>query len=160
LPIHLDTDTYTLGGIVARLAEWKNQHGIKLGIVDHLGLIEGGDSKSRNDWLGQVSRRLKKAAKQLNMPILAISQLNRQVEQTKRRPVLADLRDSGNIEQDADACIFLHVEANTEDGANGSPIEIGLLKNRMGRKGWLSERFAFDGRSQQLREVRYTPPNK
>lgn len=153
LPIWMDTETSTLGGIVARLSEWRRQHGIGLGIVDHIGLIEGGDSATRNDWLGKVSRTLKLTAKRLNMPILAVSQLNRNVERDKRRPVLADLRDSGNVEQDADICIFLHAEGDPAETANGIPIEIGLLKNRIGRRGWLSERFTFNGKTQTFREV-------
>jgi replicative DNA helicase len=153
LPIHLDTDTTSLGGIQARLSEWKRQHDISLGIVDHIGLVEGGDNKSRNDWLGTVSRTLKVTAKRLNIPILAVSQLNRTVEKEKRRPVLSDLRDSGNVEQDCDIALFLHVEPDAVPGVNGTPMEIGLLKNRMGRRGWINERFAFDGRTQTIREV-------
>ncbi len=153
MPIHIDTDTYSLGSIVARLTEWKHQHGIALGIVDHIGLIEGGDSKTRNDWLGTVSRTLKITAKRLDMPIIGVSQLNRSVEREKRKPVLADLRDSGNVEQDADICIFLHVEGDPPRQPSGIPMEIGLLKNRMGRRGWLQEKFVFDGRTQRIREL-------
>lgn len=152
LPIYLDTDTYSLGGIVSRLSEWKRKHGIALGVVDHIGLIEGDGKKSRNDWLGTVSRTLKVTAKRLDIPILAVSQLNRSVEKEKRWPVLADLRDSGSVEQDADACIFLHVEGDAQLTPKGLPIEIGLLKNRMGRRDWLPEQFVFDGRTQRINE--------
>lgn len=153
LPIQIDTDTTSLGGIVARLSEWRRKHGIELGIVDHIGLVEGGDNSTRNDWMGKVSRTLKLTAKRLGIPILAVSQLSRGVERDKRRPVLSDLRDSGNIEQDADVCMFIHVEGDAVPSANKLPLEIGLLKNRIGRRGWLSERFAFDGRTQTIREI-------
>ncbi|RLJ18903.1 replicative DNA helicase [bacterium endosymbiont of Escarpia laminata] len=153
LPIYIDTDTTTLGGITARMAEWKRQHGIALCIVDHIGLVEGGDDKTRNDWLGKISRSLKLTAKRLDLPILAVSQLNRSVERDKRRPVLADLRDSGNIEQDADVCAFLHVDGNAVETTYGLPMEIGLLKNRTGQRGWLPEEFTFDGRTQTFLEI-------
>jgi len=155
LPIHMDTDTYTLSGIVARLTEWKRKYDIQLGIIDHIGLIHNNTKQNRNDWVGEVSRTLKVTAKRLQIPILALSQLNRNVEQNQRRPRLSDLRDSGNIEQDADVCIFLHTENN-----NAHPVilEIGLLKNRTGIGGvWLSERFEFDGKTQRITQVNLSP---
>lgn len=154
LAIHLDTETASLSGITARLAEWRATNGIDLAIVDHIGLIEGGDEKTRNDWMGQVSRTLKLTAKRLALPVLAVSQLNRSVERDKRRPILADLRDSGNIEQDADIAVFLHVDGEENvPGGNGITMQIGLLKNRTGRRGWLPEKFLFEGKTQTIHEV-------
>lgn len=152
LPILIDTETSTLGAITGRLGEWKRQHAIDLAIVDHIGLIEGGDTSTRNDHLGKISRTLKLTAKRLGIPILAVSQLNRHVEREKRIPVLADLRDSGNIEQDVDCAIFLHNDPKEPATRYGLPMQIGLLKNRTGRRGWLQERFAFDGATQTFRE--------
>ena len=80
------------------------------------------------------------------MPVVALSQMNRGSEKDSRRPQLSDLRDSGNIEQDADAAIFLN---KTKDDR----IEIGVLKNRMGEIGWRPERFEFDGAVQTFREI-------
>lgn len=153
LPIQIDTDTYNLGGIEARISEWRSKHGIKLAIVDHIGLIDGGEGSTRNDHLGKITRRLKITAKRLGIPILAVSQLSRNVERDKRRPVLADLRDSGSIEQDADVCMFLHIDPNENRTGSGERLEIGLLKNRIGVTGWLPERFTFDGRTQRIREI-------
>jgi len=147
LPIWIDADSYNLSAITARIAEWKRKHNIGLAVVDHIGLVEVDGQHSANDRLGAVSRALKKLAKQLQIPVIAVSQLNRNVEKEKRWPTLADLRDSGSIEQDADIAIFLHADAETE-GDRLIPMHIGLLKNRVGRKGWLRERFVFNGPTQ------------
>jgi len=153
LPIWTDTSTYSLDGIVARLTEWRRKHEIHLAVVDHIGLIESEGYGNRNDQLGNISRRLKKLAKQLDIPILAVSQLNRSVEKEGRRPRLSDLRDSGNIEQDVDVGLFLHTEADT-DASEAVTVEIGLLKNRDGRKGWITTpTFQFHGPTQTFREI-------
>ncbi len=150
-PLWIDADTFGLGGVIARITEWKRKHDIKLAVVDHIGLIEVDGATSANDRLGKISRALKKLAKRLNIPVIAVSQLNRSVEKEKRWPTLADLRDSGSIEQDADICMFLHADAQVETETN-IPMHIGLLKNRVGRKGWLRERFIFNGRTQTFFE--------
>lgn len=149
LPIHLDTDTLTLPGIISRVTEWRRVHKIAFAVVDHIGLIEGapGAFNTRTEQLGQISRSLKNLAKRLGVPIIAVSQLNRSVEKERRRPVLADLRDSGNLEQDADIVLMLH---NSDDGPD---IELGLLKNRAGAKGWLPGAVRFDGRTQRFTVV-------
>ncbi len=155
-PLHTDCDTYHLAGIIARAAEWKRAHGIELLVVDHIGLVEVPGTQSANERLSAVSRELKKLAKRLDLAVLAVSQLNRNVEREKRRPMLADLRDSGSIEQDADVCIFLHVDAD-QDPQPVKPIDIGLLKHRYGQKGWLiragESLFEFNGPLQQIREI-------
>lgn len=148
LPLYVDDDTYSLDGVCSRITRWRNEGKIDLAIVDHIGLVEySSEIKSRNDGLGVVSRRLKKLTKQLDMPIIALSQLNRAGESTGRRPQLSDLRDSGNIEQDADAAVFLN---KTKD----SNIEIGVLKNRMGATGWSESLFSFDGAHQTFEPMR------
>jgi replicative DNA helicase len=118
--------------------------------VDHIGLVEA-EGGTANERLGLVSRSLKKLAKRLEIPIIACSQLNRRSAVENRKPQLADLRDSGNIEQDADVAIFLHSDDESENGP--TRIEIGVLKSRYGRKGWLPQRFEFDGRTQRFCEV-------
>ena len=75
--IWVDDSTYGLNQIVSRITEWRRKHDIDYAIVDHIGLIEGNNGHTRNDWLGDVSRTLKKTAKRLEMPIIALSQLNR-----------------------------------------------------------------------------------
>ena len=151
LPLHVDTDTYSLGGICAQISEYRRLHGIRWAAVDHIGLVETERFHSRNEQIGGITRSLKKLAKRLQIPIIALSQLSRGVEKDRRRPTLADLRDSGNIEQDADACLFLHSEA--EDNQPVIGIQLGLLKNRGGRKGWIERGVRFNGATQTFHEI-------
>lgn len=148
--IWTDVDTYTLSGVIARAHEWKHNHDIDLFVVDHIGLIEH-DSNSLYERIGEITRTLKKLAKKLDIPVLALCQLNRGVEKEKRRPRLSDLRDSGNIEQDCDVALFLH--SDDEQPGESSRIEIGALKTRYGKKGWLSETIEFDGKTQRFNET-------
>ncbi|WP_313592268.1 replicative DNA helicase, partial [Leuconostoc lactis] len=86
-----------------------NPHPIGMVIIDYLGLIESNNTESRQQAVSEVSRAIKKLAKELHTPILALAQLSRGVEQrTDKRPVLSDLRESGSIEQDADIVAFLY----------------------------------------------------
>lgn len=150
--LHIDDDTYSLGGVVSRITQWRRTEGIDFAVVDHIGLVEDDDRLSRVDLLGRISRALKKLAKRLDMPIVAVSQLNRAVEREKRLPQLADLRDSGNVEQDADICLFLHCDEADEERPE-KRIQVGLLKNRGGVRGWLPQDFTFIGSTQQFREM-------
>jgi len=146
--IWVDDSTYTLGGIVSRAHEWKHKHGIDLLVVDHIGLVEV-DMDTANARLGKVTRALKKLSKRLDISVLALCQLNRSAEKENRRPRLSDLRDSGNIEQDCDVAIFLHSD---DDSEGAIQMEIGTLKTRYGKKGWLPQVFHFDGRTQRFTE--------
>lgn len=150
-PLWVDDSTYSLSGIVARAHEWKHKHNISLLVVDHIGLVEL-DANSPNERLGEVTRTLKKLAKRLDIPVLAVCQLNRNVERERRRPKLSDLRDSGNIEQDCDVALFLHAEDVDDEDEGHVEVEIGALKTRYGKRGWLPQRFQFDGRTQRFKE--------
>lgn len=147
-PVLFDFEVTDLHGIISRIVEWRRTHRIEYAIVDHVGLIEADGFTTRNEQLGYISRSLKRLAKRLDMPIIAVSQLNRDVEKGKREPILSDLRDSGSLEQDADVVLMLHSEVN-----DGSELKIGLLKNRAGVKGWLPQRFMFQGQTQRFREL-------
>ena len=121
-------------------------------VIDYLQLMQPGPmtaNKSTNDQVSEISRGLKILAKEMNMPVLALSQLSRAIEQRgkDKRPMLSDLRDSGSIEQDADIVLFLYRAAyyNAQNGeenqANENEAECIVAKNRHGetsvvRLGW------------------------
>ena len=107
-----DTAGINMSAMRTRARRLKRQHGLGLIIVDYLQLIEG-FTRSRNDGrvqeVSEITRGLKILAKELNVPVLALSQLSRQVEnRDDKRPQLADLRESGSIEQDADVVVFIY----------------------------------------------------
>ncbi len=114
-PIFIDdTPALTVSALRTRARRLKRQHGLDLIVVDYLQLISSGPS-SRNDGrvqeVAEITRGLKTLAKELNVPVLALSQLSRAVEQRdNKRPQLADLRESGAIEQDADVVMFIFRE--------------------------------------------------
>ena len=115
LPLYIDdTGGLTIAQLAARARRLKRQHGLGLLVVDYLQLLTGSSSK-RNDGrvqeITEISMGLKALAKELNVPVMALSQLSRQVEQRDdKRPQLADLRESGSIEQDADVVMFVYRE--------------------------------------------------
>ena len=130
-----------------RLAKEKGNLGLI--VIDYLQLIEGPRSESRQQEVSAISRQLKKLAKELHVPVIALSQLSRSVEQRQdKRPVLSDIRESGSIEQDADIVSFLYRDDyyrdEPEDGENGSSdaevapeddngeVEVIIEKNRSG----------------------------
>jgi replicative DNA helicase len=113
LPLYIDdTGGLSISQLAARARRLKRQHGLGLVVIDYLQLLTGSGTK-RNDGrvqeVTEISMGLKALAKELNVPILALSQLSRQVEQREdKRPQLADLRESGSIEQDADVVMFVY----------------------------------------------------
>ena len=114
----------------------KQVPGLKALVLDYLQLCAGsaGKDANRNTEIEQISRGLKALAKELGIAVIALSQLNRQVElRTNKRPVLADLRDSGSIEQDADAVALMWPARELGQGARLIGLE--LAKNRQGRQG-------------------------
>ena len=105
-----------------RLAKEKGNLGLV--VIDYLQLIEGSNKESRQQEVSEISRQLKKLAKELSVPILALSQLSRGVEQRQdKRPVLSDIRESGSIEQDADIVAFLYRDDYYERGESKSEDE-------------------------------------
>jgi replicative DNA helicase len=114
LPLYIDdTPGLTIAALRTRARRLKRQRGIGLIIVDYLQLLQGtgrsGGDQNRVQEISEISRGLKTLAKELNVPVLALSQLSRAVEQREdKRPQLSDLRESGSIEQDADIVLFIY----------------------------------------------------
>ena len=114
IPFYIDpTGGISIAQLTARARRLKRQRGLDLLVVDYLQLLSGSKSKSDNrvQELTEITTGMKALAKELNVPILALSQLSRQVEQREdKRPQLSDLRESGSIEQDADVVLFVYRE--------------------------------------------------
>ncbi len=139
-----------------RLAKEKGNLGLI--VIDYLQLIEGPRSESRQQEVSAISRQLKKLAKELHVPVIALSQLSRSVEQRQdKRPVLSDIRESGSIEQDADIVSFLYRDDyyrdEDEDGddsengevgaeADNGEVEVIIEKNRSGSRGTVKLMFS------------------
>lgn len=116
----------------------KNEHGLGLIVVDYLQLMVPTQTKNDNvvQQVTEISRSLKNLARELDVPVLALSQLSRAVEQRGGRPRLSDLRDSGSIEQDADVVMFIHREDKYKDESEKTNIaEILIEKHRNGETG-------------------------
>lgn len=140
-PIFID-DTPALSTLElqARCRRLKAEHNLGLIIIDYLQLMRAsGRTDSREQEISEISRTLKALAKELNVPVIALSQLNRKVEErTDKRPMMSDLRESGAIEQDADIIIFLYRDAaynKAEDNPLKNIAEIIIAKQRNGPVG-------------------------
>lgn len=159
LPLWLDFETNRLDAICAQIALHRQQKGIEWAAVDHIGLVSTAERfNSLNDKLGHISQTLKRLAKRLKMPIIALCQLGRDCDRTNRRPLASDLRDSGNLEQDADMVMMLHVPLAERMKAQRQ-AHIGVTANRAGPSFWLPKPYMFDGRYQEFGEFIGPAPN-
>ncbi|MFI5635177.1 replicative DNA helicase [Streptomyces sp. NPDC051664] len=132
-----DSPELSLMEIRSRARRIKQSQGLDLLVIDYLQLMESGSTRraeSRQQEVSDMSRRLKLLAKELNVPVIALSQLNRGPEQrTEKKPVLSDLRESGSIEQDADMVILLHREdAYDKDSPRAGEADLIVAKHRNG----------------------------
>lgn len=116
VPLYIDdTPALSIGAVRTRARRLKRQHGLDCLVVDYLQLLRGSGSRQSSEnrvlEISEITRGLKAIAKELNIPVLALSQLSRAVEQREdKRPQLSDLRESGSIEQDADVVMFVYRE--------------------------------------------------
>lgn len=123
------------------------EHKLGLIIIDYLQLMQGRSTKSDNrvQEISEISRGLKQLARELNIPIIALSQLSRAVEaRTDQKPRLSDLRESGSIEQDADVVMFLYREDKVRDDAPKNVAKLIIAKHRNGATGDIELHFMED----------------
>ncbi|WP_372717074.1 replicative DNA helicase [Immundisolibacter sp.] len=151
-----DTPALSPLDLRARARRLKRQHGLGLIVVDYLQLMQvPGAKENRATEISDISRSLKALAKELSVPVMALSQLNRSLEQRpNKRPVMSDLRESGAIEQDADLILFIYRdEVYNEDSADKGKAEIIIAKQRNGPIGHLH--LAFLGAYTRFEDLAY-----
>ncbi len=131
----------------------QSEHNLGMIIIDYLQLMEGRSKENRVQEISEISRGLKNLAKELNIPVLALSQLSRGVEnRTDQVPKLSDLRESGSIEQDADVVMFLYREDRYKpDSPNKNIVDLIIAKHRNGPLGKVS--LFFDEASTTFRQL-------
>lgn len=134
-----DTASITLLELRSKVRRLKHEHGLDLIVIDYLQLMQGGRSRlseqNRQQEISEISRSLKALARELNVPVLALSQLSRNVEmRADKKPQLSDLRESGSLEQDADIVMFLYRDEyyNRDNTDNQNIAELIIAKNRNG----------------------------
>lgn len=153
LPVFIDDNAYRnvtqIGSIARRI---KRKHGLSAVVIDYIQLIQPEDGRQpREQQVATISRRLKGLAKELDIPVIALAQLNRQLEQRKgddQIPRMSDLRESGALEQDADVIWFLHRPEQLEPGNQKGKACWRIAKNRNGPTfdvwlTWLKETMRF-----------------
>ncbi|MEN2258806.1 replicative DNA helicase [Paraclostridium benzoelyticum] len=153
-----DTPGIKIGELRSKCRKLKIEKGLDLILIDYLQLMEGdGGNESRQQEISKISRSLKIIAKELNCPVVALSQLSRAPEQrSDHRPMLADLRESGAIEQDADIVMFLYRDEYYHPDSERKNIgEIIIAKNRHGETGsvelvWLGEIQKFANKAREM----------
>ena len=153
-----DTPALTPTELRARARRLKREHDLGMIVIDYLQLMQSpGAGDNRAQEISDISRSLKALAKELNVPVIALSQLNRSLEQRpNKRPVMSDLRESGAIEQDADMIVFIYRdEVYNEDSPDKGTAEIIIGKQRNGPIG--TSRLTFLG--QYTRFENFMPEN-
>ena len=136
----------------------KSEHGLDLIIIDYLQLMapatrsKGGGTDSLVQQITEISRSLKQLAREMDVPVIALSQLNRAIEQRRGKPQLSDLRDSGSIEQDADLVAFIHSEDRyKEEHERTNIVELIIAKHRNGPIGTVE--LFFDNKKASFRSI-------
>lgn len=152
-----DTPGITVSDMRTKARREAHQHGLGLIIVDYLQLMSGGSkfggSDNRVQEISEISRGLKGIARELNVPLIALSQLSRSVEnRTPQIPQLSDLRESGSIEQDADVVAFLYREDYyNPESERKNIMDVLIKKHRNGPTGGVE--LYFDKEKQRIRSL-------
>ena len=162
-PLYIDdTPALSVSELRSEARRIVNQENVGLIIIDYIGLMELRESyDSQQHKIAEISRQLKSLAKELNVPIIVLSQLSRAVENRPKdnKPRLSDLRDSGAIEQDADVVLFLYRRGVYDEKTDQSEVELIVAKQRNGKTGSVDLRFEMErGRFLQAREVKGVQP--
>lgn len=138
-----DSPVVTVTDIRAKCRRLKRQHGLALIVVDYMQLMQGSNRENRQQEIAEISRSLKNLARELEVPIIAVSQLNRNLESREdKRPRLGDLRESGSLEQDADVVIFIYRDEYYDEQSDKRGIaEVAIAKHRAGSTGIVEMTF-------------------
>ena len=161
IPLHVDDE----GGLTLAKVRVKARavKGLQVLAIDYLQLLTSTlKNKTTNDEIGEISKGLKALALELNIPIVVLSQLNREVERrTDKEPVLSDLRDSGNIEQDLDVAVLMWT-ASEEEGSESRLVGWKVAKHRGGKKGTFAMRWkpAINEWRESFEPLRVAAPKK
>jgi replicative DNA helicase len=150
-----DTPAQSLLRIAANARRLKLRHGLRLVVIDYLQLIEPENRRDpRQEQVAQISRRLKFLARELQIPVIALAQVNRASEDRQdHRPRLSDLRESGSIEQDADTVMMLHRPGRVDKSVEDNTLEVILEKQRNGPTGTITLSYI----KQYMRYENYSP---
>jgi replicative DNA helicase len=152
-----DTPALTSTELRARARRLKREHGLSLIVIDYIQLMQGSgnSNENRTTEVSEISRSLKALAKELEVPVIALSQLNRSLEQRpNKRPIMSDLRESGAIEQDADLIVFIYRdEVYNEDSPEKGKAEIIIGKQRNGPIGTVA--LTFQGKYTRFENFAY-----
>jgi len=143
-PMYVDDSALlSIADVRTKARRLQAEHGLDLLIVDYLQLMQGRKAENRVQEIADISRGLKGLARELNIPVLALSQLSRAIESRHgHKPQLSDLRESGSIEQDADIVMFIHREDKySEESSRKNVADIFVEKHRNGPTGKISLRF-------------------
>lgn len=153
-----DEGGLTIGEIRARARAVHRKCPLSVIVIDYLQLINGGKGETQTLRVGDISRQLKELAKELNVPVILLSQLSRSVDQrSDKRPMMSDLRDSGAIEQDADVIMFIYRDETYNPDSDSKGIAEILIRKQ--RKGPIGEVFArFEGHHCRFKDLNPKDP--
>ena len=129
-PLHIEDRLFNWPDIVAHIIGLHHRHRIQLAVIDYLQIIQVSGKGSRFEKLGEISREAKLLAKRLGIPIMLLAQISRDVEKDNRRPRLSDIRECGNVEQDADIVLFTNCRQQND---RQPEYELIVAKQRNGR---------------------------